>query len=94
MSRMQTALCMARPEESGPHVTRTCGNIRADPPPLSRGECLVHFCLVFAFLTLLWEVFTFTLSFTDVSSETEKESLDYDLFLFFSEDCGRGTDQP
>lgn len=42
----------------------------------------------FAFLALLLEVFTFTLSVTDVSLESE--SLDCDSFLSVSEDHGSG----
>jgi hypothetical protein len=39
---------------------------------------------VFAFLALISEVFTFPLFVTDISPESEKESLDYDLLLFVS----------
>ena len=38
---------------------------------------------------MLLELFIFTPSVTDVSPESEKESLGYDLFLFFSEDHER-----
>ena len=53
---------------------------------------MVQICLVFAFLALLMAVFAFTLSVTDISPESEKESRDYDLFLFVSEDHGSEID--
>lgn len=36
-------------------------------------------------------IFTFTLSVTDISPESDKESSDDDSFLFLSEDHGSGT---
>lgn len=47
---------------------------------------------MFAFLALLLEAFAFILSVIDIFPETEKESFNYDLFLFFSEDCGGEID--
>ena len=44
------------------------------------------------FLALLLAVFTDTLSVTDVSLESEKESSSHDSLLFISEDCGSRRD--
>lgn len=51
---------------------------------------MVYFSL--ASLVLLLEVSTFTLSMTDLSPESEKESSGHDAFLFVSEDHGSNID--
>ena len=68
---MQMALLTARLEELGPHMART---FRKPLKPFPR-ECLVYFCLVFVFLALLSEVFTFTLSETAISPGIRKRKL-------------------
>jgi hypothetical protein len=77
---------MARPEELGCHMAWTSGgySCRISGPFLR--EFLVHFCLAFAFLSLLMAVFTFTLSLTATYQESNEENWECDSFLFVSED--------
>jgi hypothetical protein len=56
-------------------------------------EFLVHFYLEFTFLTLLKAVFTFTLSVTDITLESEKESSVHGPFMFISEEHESGINR-
>lgn len=86
MSVMQASLLMARPEVLGPGCKGLWRYSHRISWPFLR-ECLAHFCLA-----LLLEVFTFTPSVTDISPESEEETLGYDLFLFVPEDYGNDID--